>query len=226
MARGLSFVLRRRVEFRVLPFTAGYLLVAWAAAFLVTRPETGAESLLLFHVPDLSADVRRGLAALFTAPWLNAGPLQLVYVTVLLLVFGAPVESREGTLRAGAVFFGTSAIAAVVAGTLLHIIYPAFLDTPTLASAWTRAWVGGSAGCFGLIGATAARSQRLGTFLGLAVLWEMNVWYWRLQNYTPMFHFAALATGFLIARYLFRETRAGEDGQDPDSGGRPAPATA
>ena len=224
MARSLFSTTRGRVEFRVLPFTAGYLIVAWLAAFLVTRPETGAESLLFFHVPDLSADLRRGLAALFTAPWLNAGPLQLVYVTILLLIFGTFVESREGSIRAAAIFFGASAIAAVVAGTLLHVIYPAVLDTPTLESAWTGAWGGGSAGCFGLIGAAAARSPRPGAFMGFAVLWEMNVWYWRLQNYTPIFHFAALAAGFLMARFFFpRRDRDEHQDQGPD---RRSPATA
>lgn len=222
MVRSLSTEIRGQFPLRVLPFTAGYLIVAWLAAFLVRRPETGAESLLFFHVPDLSADLLRGLAALFTAPWLNAGPVQLLYVTGLLLIFGTLVESREGTVRTATLFFAASAIAAIVAGTLLHVLYPAVLDTPTLESAWTRAWGGGSAGAFGLVGATAARSPRPAAFLGLALLWEMNVWYWRLQNYTPVFHVAALGAGFLMTRLLF--ARGDHDKhQGPD---RPTPAAA
>ncbi|GAB4330538.1 MAG: hypothetical protein Kow0010_15620 [Dehalococcoidia bacterium] len=50
----------------------------------------------------------------------------------------------------------------------------------------------------------------------------MNVWFWRFQNYTPIFHFAALAAGFLIARYLFPRNDRDED-RAPD---RRSPATA
>ncbi len=193
-------------RFRVTPFVGIYLATAWVAAVLISHPDVGQESLLFFHIPDLRDDVSRAVVALTTAPWLNAGPLQLVYVTVLLLVFGTTVEAREGTRTTALIFFGASAGAALVAGAMLHLLYPGVAETSTLERAWERAWGGGSAGCFGLMGALAARSAHPWAWMTAFMVWETQVWFWKLQNYTPVFHFAALAIGFLAARAVIGDS--------------------
>jgi hypothetical protein len=89
----------------------------------------------------------------------------------------------------------------VIAGVLLHLLYPEVLDNAFLAHAWERTWSGGSAGCFGLMGAIAARARRPWVLLGLFAAWEINVVVWYLRQYTPAFHLSALATGFVALRY-------------------------
>ena len=98
-------------------------------------------------------------------------------------------------------FFGTTLAGALVAGLLLHALYPEHWNTAFAEHAWNRTWSGGSAGTFGLLGALAARARRPLPLLALFVLWEANVVWWYLREYTPAFHLTALAVGFLVARY-------------------------
>lgn len=207
------------------PFVLGYLAVTWAlflltARYSATGPYAGKFAIdearfdaLLYHIPDLSRDLPRALGSLVTAPFLNHDHVQLVYVTILLLLFGVVFEAREGTRRTLALFFGTTLAGAIVAGGLLHLIYPAILDLPILATAWSRTWSGGSAACFGLMGALAARARVPWPLLGLFALWEINVAVWYLRSYTPAFHLTALVTGFLVMRYVLMRARVRRAGR-------------
>jgi hypothetical protein len=189
----------------------GYLVVSWVLFLPAARPvpgnyviDTARVDRFLYHIPDLGRNVPKALGSLLTAPWLNHNLVQLVYVSALLLLFGGQFEVREGTGRTVAIFFGTTFMAAVVAGLLLEVMYPAVWDTPFLQHAWERTWSGGSAGSFGLMGALAARARVPWPLLGLFVLWEVNVVWWYLREYTPAFHLPALMIGFLLARYVLR----------------------
>ncbi len=159
---------------------------------------------LLFAIPDLSERFFLALRSLFTAPFFNHNAVQLVYVIALLLLFGIPFEFHEGTVRTIAIFFATSFAGALAAGTILHLIYPALIDTPFLQQAWERSWSGGSAGCFGLMGALAARAPRPWPLLGMFVTWEVAVVTFYLREYTPAFHMSALFAGFVLARFVIR----------------------
>ena len=75
-------------------------------------------------------------------------------------------------------------------------------DSSVLETAWRRKWSGGSPGCFGLMGGLAARSRRPWPLLGLFCLWEVFILYVNLRDYTSVFHFVALFTGYLMVRYL------------------------
>lgn len=163
---------------------------------------------LMFAIPDLSERFFVALRSLFTAPFFNHNAVQLVYVISLLLLFGIPFESHEGSVRTIAIFFATSFTGAVVAGTILHIIYPTLIDGPFLEQAWERSWSGGSAGCFGLMGALAARAPRPWPLLGMFMAWEAGVVVFYLREYTPAFHISALFAGFLLARYALRARRS------------------
>ncbi|MBA2468816.1 MAG: rhomboid family intramembrane serine protease [Chloroflexia bacterium] len=191
----------------MIPFVIGYILVAWIV-FIPAAERRGrhywidddAVGHLLFQVPDLTGDPPRAILSIVTGPWINHDSLQLMYVTALLLIFGAQFELREGTLRIVIVFFGTSFVAALFSGFLLHLIYPHVWDTRFFEIAWNRNWTGGSAGCFGLLGAFAARARKPGLLLALFVAWECFIWWVNLRNYTSVFHFSAMATGFLATR--------------------------
>ena len=198
---------------RAAPFVLLYLVVSWAL-FIPLAWQSGGSAIdqervrvHLYAIPDLSVRPLAVLRALLTAPFLNHNNVQLVYVTVLLLAFGVTFEVREGTLRTALIFFATTWVGAIVAGVLLHALYPEPLDYDLLRRAWERTWSGGSAGCFGLLGAVAGRARRPLPLLLLFVLWELNVAVWYLKHYTPAFHLTALVAGFLATRHLLRPTK-------------------
>ena len=201
------------------PFVALYLIVSWAIYLPLVRPRGGRFSIdkepieqLLYSIPDLSEDRLGVLRSLLAAPFLNHNLLQLLYVTGLLLLFGAAVERGLGARSTALFFFGTTLVAAIGAGLLLHLIYPDLSDRPIFVRAWEKTWSGGSAGCFGLMGVLAARSPRPGRLLVLFVAWELVVLAAYLRNYTSAFHLIALVTGFLVARFLPSSDREGERG--------------
>ncbi len=122
--------------------------------------------------------------------------------------WGSASRRGKGTLRTIALFFSTSLVGAVAAGLLLHLLYPDIWSSRLAELAWGRPWSGGSAGAFGLMGATAARAPVPWPLLALFVLWEANIVYWYLHEYTPAFHISALFAGFLLTRYLLPARRA------------------
>lgn len=153
-----------------------------------------------YQISALLTEVPRTLLNFVTSVWATHHPVQWVYVLVLLLFFGAWVEIREGSRRAMAIFYATSIGAGIFAGLLLHAIR-LVSDAAWTQAAWDQAWTGGSAGAFGLMGVYAARARRPWLLLLGFVAWEVNVEWWYLRTYTPAFHLAALAMGFLYARY-------------------------
>jgi hypothetical protein len=189
------------------PFVTFYLVASWALFVPAARFRDGKVNIdkeriegFLYHIPHLSEDFPRALRSLATAPLFNHNLVQIGYVTALLLLFGVAVETRYGPARTAALFFGANFVAALAAGSLLHLLYPELWDAEVATIAWARWWAGGSAGCFGLMGAFAAGARRPWRVLGLFLLWELNAAIWYLQNYTSAFHLIALATGFLAAR--------------------------
>jgi hypothetical protein len=189
------------------PFVIFYLAVSWAlflpiAHFAEGRLQIDQDSLrpFLYHIPDLVENPTRLLPAIPSALFLNHDSTQLLLVTILLVSFGAAVEVHEGTRRTVLIFFGSAVTAALVASFLLLVIYPTFLSHPALEEATVRTWSGGSVGCFGLMGAFAARAQRPWLLLGLYLLWEGLVSWLHLRSYVPVFHLSALFIGFLVVR--------------------------
>jgi hypothetical protein len=218
-SRGRWWPTWRRLP-RTAPFLVGYLAISWLLFLPQAEPAPGnvvidAERVrpFLYAIPDLDGNTLLALASLLTAPWLNHNLVQLVYVTALLLLFGLPFEAREGSLRTAAIFFGTTFAGAVCAGVLLQALYPEPWGTPFAERAWERTWSGGSAGAFGLMGALAARARVPWPLLGLFVLWEANVVWWYLREYTPAFHLSALLVGFLVVRFALPPRRDAAPGR-------------
>ena len=200
-----------------IPFVVAYIVIAWGLFIPAAERRGGlywidedAVGHLLFRIPHLTDDPPRAFRSIVTGPWINHDSLQLIYVTALLLIFGIVFEVREGTLRLVLIFFGTSFVAALVAGVLLHLVYPHLWDTRLFEVAWNRYWTGGSAGCFGLLGAVAARARRPELLLAVFVVWECAVWWIILRNYASAFHLSAMAAGFLATRWLLPPFRRSE----------------
>lgn len=185
-------------------YLAGSTLLFWA--FGPRRGPTVSDApqwwwdLFAYRAEDLVQDLPATLLHFATSVWANVHWLQFAYVTVLLLGFGVWFERREGSLRATAVFYLGSIVAGIVAGAALLII-----DATTSSAWWAneadRIWVGGSAGAYALIGATAARARRPGAMLAAALLWEVGLAIVYLHRATPLFHVTALATGFAWTRW-------------------------
>lgn len=159
------------------------------------------DSFFAYRIHELFTRPLNTLLHFFTSVWVNHHPVQLFYVLVLLAAFGMWFEAREGTKRAALVFFATSIAAGIVAGILAHVVGWLW-DPAWLAALMQKPWVGGSAGAFGLAGATAARARRPWLIMGVLTAWELNVEWWHLRNYTIVFHSVALATGWWMARRL------------------------
>ena len=193
------------------PAVVAYLLVSVVLFVPTARRVPGNVSIdierldrFLYHIPDLSENFPLALRSLLTGPFLNHNLVQLVYVVLLLVLFAVPFESHEGARRTTFIFFATSFVAAIVGGAVLHLIYPEVLDNAFLEKAWERTWSGGSAGCFGLMGALAARARTPWPLLGAFAAWEVTVVVAYLREWTPAFHLTALLTGFALARWVVR----------------------
>lgn len=201
-----------------------FLAISWALYFLMAEPAggplAGEMDRFLYRVPDLTGNPLRVLGTFVTAPFLNHATDQIVYATVMLVLFGLSVEVRYGPLVTIALLFGTTVVAALVAGVLLHIIYPDISDAEMFSRAWERTYGGASAAAVGLNGVFSAtfrpRGQRRWTWLALAVFiaWELSVWWFYLQNYTPFFHLTALLAGFLTGSLLLPARRPARHPQE------------
>lgn len=198
-----------RVPLRA-PATLGYLVLSWTLFLWLGEPglrgwwglDTVRYEAWLYEIPELSRAPLDAAVSMVTAPLLNHDHIQLIYVTALLGLFGLPFELREGTARAAGLFAATSLAGALVAGVVLHGLYPAWPGVGVLEHAWERTWSGGSVGAFGLMGALSARARRPWLVFGFFVFWELNVGAWMLRSYTPMFHLTALVTGFWMTRAM------------------------
>jgi membrane associated rhomboid family serine protease len=187
------------------PFVLAYLVVSWALFLLVVEPGNEIArryddtiGSVAFRIPDLSENPARAIRSLF-APFLHHDRVQIVYVTVLLVLFGVVFEWQEGTRRTVLIFFGASFAGAVVAGVVLHALYPEVVGGAFFDRAWNRTWDGGSAGCFGLMGALAGRARVSWPLLLVFALWEMGVALLYLKSYTPAFHVTALLVGYVTS---------------------------
>ncbi len=201
------------------PFVVLYLTASWVLFVRFAARDGGHYAIdqealrpFLYGIPDLIDEPLRVVSALLTAPFLNHNDVQIVYVTLLLLLFGVIFEIKEGTVRTALIFFGTTWLGALVAGALVHLLYPDLLDHGVVEKAWNRTWSGGSVGAFGVMGAFAARAGRPWLLLCLMAIWEVNVGFWYLKHLTPAFHLTALVAGFAVTRYMLRPIHpAGRD---------------
>jgi hypothetical protein len=215
------------------PVSLLYVVVTWALFLPLAHRADGTYTIdldrvspFVYRIPELSTDFPRSVRALATAPFLNHDIVQLIYITILVLIHGMRFERREGA-RSTALFFVLGLIAgAFGAGVLLHLVYPEITTAPMYAYAWDRSWSGGSAGCFAVMGALAARSRRPWLSLGIVVLWDLFwpylrvlvsgsggpqfdlVWWHVPHSFTSVFHLIALTVGYLVARSLVRAARS------------------
>lgn len=213
----------------IAPVSLLYIAITWALFIPLAHQGDGKYDIDLekvapyvYRIPDLSDDFPRALRSLATAPFFNHDSIQLVYVTILVLLYVVRFEARAGSRRTALFFVIGLVSGAFGAGIALHLLYPEVTSAPMYAYAWERTWSGGSAGCFGVMGALAARSRRPWVFLGWAVLWDLHwpylralasgaggpqfdlVWWHVPHSFTSVFHLIALAVGYVLARFWLK----------------------
>lgn len=208
----------QRVPWATLAYLAGTTgVVLWylrSYSFLPQRVPPEVVDVWAFRVRDLVQDPGSLPLHLVISVWANYYLLQFLYVTALVAGFGTWFERHEGWRRTAGVFYATSIAAAVVAGFAL-LGLDAASDAAWIDREVSRVWVGGSAGAYGLIGATAARARRPWGLLLAASVWELGLGLLYLKSSTPLFHLTALATGYLLARFAWTEVASKGRG-DPD----------
>lgn len=124
---------------------------------------------------------------------------QIIYVSLLLVVFGIAYERRVGSLRTLVVFYGACLIGIA---TLLAVLSWAFLAGPT-SFAWRIAhtsWSGASVGCFGLVGAWIATTRHPGWYASLWSLYVVVVEWTLVPSVAVLMHATGFGFGFLLTR--------------------------
>ncbi|MBX3467593.1 MAG: hypothetical protein KF878_11955 [Planctomycetes bacterium] len=182
------------------------VLASWTSFLLIDeRDEFAVDHPLYIHFPDFSERPWRIVPNLVVTPLVNTQPDQIVLVTALLLGFGIPVERRLGSKVVLGVFWGATAMAAVLGAGALHVLYPLFPDVHAFSEGgWYRVFNGGSAGGFGLMGAMAATSRFTAVWVALYCLWEPSFWLVVTQDFTAVLHVTAFFTGLGAAGVVLR----------------------
>ena len=181
------------------------LAVSWLTFVISPERDEYERHPLFFHAPDLTQDPLRILPQLFITPLYNTQFDQIVLITGLLVLFAVPFELRVGWKPVVAIFWLTSAAAALLGAALLHLLYPAFPDVYTFADAgWYRTFNGGSAGSWGLMAAFATTSRRTWPWIFGFACWELFWFIGMTQDYTLFFHGFAVLAGLLCGLWLRR----------------------
>lgn len=185
------------------PFVTGFLVTAWVAFLSLVR-QNG------WIAPDLRAHI-----GYIPAQW-TANPIQgfisanvgivvqhswgqIIYISLILLIFGTLYELREGTLRTIIVFYGAS-----VAG-IATLTFVVLTTSVSDAYAWSQhvsqtSWSGASVGCFGLLGAYLATHARPWWFVGAWAVYEIALEWTLVPGLAVAMHIVGFLFGFTVSR--------------------------
>lgn len=125
--------------------------------------------------------------------------IHILFVSTGVMIFVQSFESRESAKETFGLFMACTAIAGVTVsiGMLLsQLIWP---DSETLAIGFSRNWIGGSAGFYGVIGASAHHSRIVWFVPLLIFMFELwNHFYNDISIFTASAHMVAMAAGFFL----------------------------
>ncbi|MDG1541826.1 MAG: hypothetical protein P8Q39_03180 [Candidatus Thalassarchaeaceae archaeon] len=151
---------------------------------------------------DLVDSPIRFFASLLIIPFFHNDPTHIVFVTLGFLVFVQSFEVREGTIRTYILFMICLSATAVVVSAGMHIgelIYP---DSDFLRSGFARNWNGGSAGFFGIIGASSHQTRKVWMVPAIAIIFETwNHFINGISALTSTAHMVSMTVGFLLWGY-------------------------
>jgi len=148
---------------------------------------------------DIYRSPLRYISALLIGPIFHNSSEHIIFVTVTFFWLVQSFEIREGAVRTLILFLVCTAIAATLVSIVMITAGHFWPDDPLLASGLSRAWMGGSGGLFGIIGASSHQSRRRWLVPAIAVTFEFwNHFSHGTSIFTSSGHMVALAGGFLI----------------------------
>ncbi len=191
-------------------FTFSYLFIIWIFWLTdITGPANdcyltggGISCMNGLWAGDLVDAPIRFFTSLFVIPFFHRDTTHIVFVTMSFLVFVQSFEVREGAIRTYILFMICLSGAALGVSFGMHIgelIYP---NSEFLANGFARNWSGGSAGFFGIIGASSHQTRHLWLVPIIAIIFETwNHFINGISALTSSAHMVSMTVGFLLWGY-------------------------
>ncbi len=160
----------------------------------------------------------RFFTSLLVIPFFHHDTPHIIFVTMSFLVFVQSFEAREGAIRTYVLFMICLSLTAIGVSIGMHIgelIYP---DSEFIRSGFARNWNGGSAGMFGIIGASSHQARKAWLVPTIAIVFEMwNHFINGIGTLTSTAHMMSMTVGFLLWGYWISshsESRAIKEKRD------------
>ena len=207
-------------------FTFSYLILIWVFWLSdMTGPPNdcyitgGGYSCITGIWPgDLVDAPIRFFTSLLVIPFFHHDTPHIMFVTMSFLVFVQSFEAREGAIRTYVLFMICLSLTAIGVSIGMHIgelIYP---DSEFIRSGFARNWNGGSAGMFGIIGASSHQARKAWLVPTIAIVFEMwNHFINGIGTLTSTAHMMSMTVGFLLWGYWISshsESRAIKEKRD------------
>ena len=140
------------------------------------------------------------LVSLVLAPWFHhSGGEHIFFVTLGFMLFMQSFEVREGSVKAALMFFSSVAVAGILVALSMNMGDVLWPNNDIINQGIGRNWKGGSAGFFGIIGASAHQSNSRWLVILIAVIFETwNYYTHGISTFTSVAHMMSMAYGFLI----------------------------
>ena len=141
-------------------------------------------------------------ASLLIAPIFHNSNEHIIFVTFGFLLFVQSFEIRQGALRTYFLFMLFTCIAALIIATVMNISDFIWPESKLLAEGFSRNWMGGSAGFYGIIGASSHQSKNVWVIPAIAITFESwNYFIHGISFFTSSAHMVSLVCGFIIWGY-------------------------
>ena len=141
-------------------------------------------------------------SSLLIAPIFHNSNEHIIFVTFGFLLFVQSFETRLGALRTYFLFMLFTCIAALIMATLMNISDFIWPESELLAEGFSRNWMGGSAGFYGIIGASSHQSKNVWVIPAIAIGFESwNHFLHGISFFTSSAHMISLFCGFFIWGY-------------------------
>ena len=188
-------------------FTFTYLIIIWTIWLTMgTGPEydcyvTGGWLSCIGGIwpADIIDAPLHFFSSLLIAPIFHNSNEHIIFVTFGFLLFVQSFEARLGALRTYFLFMLFTCISALIIATIMNISDSIWPESTLLAEGYSRNWMGGSAGFFGIIGASSHQSKNVLVIPAIAISFESwNHFLHGISFFTSSAHMVSLICGFII----------------------------
>ena len=147
---------------------------------------------------EVFSDPLKFLVGIIVAPWFHNSWEHILFVTMGFMIFVQSFEVRTGSIKTILLFFSTIALAGILVALVMNLGEVLWPDSNLIEQGMGRNWMGGSAGFFGIIGASTHQSKSRAIVPLLAIIFE--VWN-SIQSgnspFTSSAHMVSLLYGYL-----------------------------